>query len=83
MLMSGKGPGQDGAINPYYGEKCVAIVKNLGASTIEVRIQNQNGIVSITQVKPKHKQRFSLEQDDQIYFDTTASSKVKLSFRPS
>lgn len=30
MLMTGKGPGQDATINPYEGEDCYAVVKNLG-----------------------------------------------------
>ena len=30
MLMTGKGPGQDGTINPFDGQDCYAIVENNG-----------------------------------------------------
>ena len=32
MIMTGKGPGQDATINPYFGEDCFAIIKNIGKS---------------------------------------------------
>ncbi len=39
MLIFGKGPGQDAAINPYEGQDCRAIVKNLGEGQVGVRVQ--------------------------------------------
>ncbi len=30
MLLTGKGPGQDGSINPFYGQECIAVVENIG-----------------------------------------------------
>jgi len=30
MVITGKGPGQDATINPYYGQACYAIVENTG-----------------------------------------------------
>jgi hypothetical protein len=39
MLMTGKGPGQDGSINPFAGQDCVAVVANLANTPFSVRIQ--------------------------------------------
>ena len=39
MLMTGKGPGQDGSINPFAGQDCVAVVENLAKAPFSVRIQ--------------------------------------------
>ena len=41
MLMTGKGPGQDGSINPYYGQDCYAIVENIGVGEFSIRIQRE------------------------------------------
>ena len=41
MLMTGKGPGQDGTINPYYGEECIAVVENIGNCLFYIRIESK------------------------------------------
>jgi len=41
MLMTGKGPGQDGSINPFAGQDCVAVVENLAKVPFSVRIQKK------------------------------------------
>lgn len=45
MIMTGKGPGQDGTINPFYGEDCYAIVKNIGELEFSIRIQQDGKII--------------------------------------
>ena len=47
MLMTGKGPGQDGAINPYAGQDCYAIVENLGETEVSIRIQQKGKILKV------------------------------------
>lgn len=42
MLMRGKGQGQDGSINPYFGQDSYAIVKNLDEYPFNVRIQERS-----------------------------------------
>ena len=39
MLMTGKGPGQDGSINPFAGQDCIAVAENLVKDPFSVRIQ--------------------------------------------
>ena len=60
MLMTGKGPGQDGAINPYYGEPCYAIVSNNGSTPFSVRIQQDGEIIKTIEVKQKTKKEIKL-----------------------
>ncbi|QTN39766.1 hypothetical protein HZ996_11630 [Cryomorphaceae bacterium] len=45
MVMTGKGPGQDATINPYYGQDCYALVENIGKRAFSIRIQQGTGIV--------------------------------------
>ncbi|GAA0870867.1 hypothetical protein GCM10009117_00120 [Gangjinia marincola] len=39
MIMTGKGPGQDGTNNSFFGEDCYAVVKNIGERKFSIRIQ--------------------------------------------
>ena len=50
MIMTGKGPGQDGTINPFFGQDCYAIIKNIGKK-MENSIDeyfNRNGVENPT-----------------------------------
>ena len=81
MLISGKGPGQDGAINPYLGQKCISIVKNIGFRPISVRIQRDGQLVSETELKSKEKKEFILEADYRLYLDAEIPGKAKINFK--
>lgn len=81
MCISGKGPGQDGAINPYLGEKSIATVKNVGKNTLEVRIQEGNEIIEIVALSPKEKQDFNLDKNYVLYFDAKQKAAGEVSFR--
>ena len=81
MLMTGKGPGQDGAINPFTGQKSIAIVQNLGGYVIQVRIQNNGTIIILDEVKEGSKKEFVLEPGYELYFDSTGKTKVQLDFK--
>lgn len=69
MLMTGKGPGQDATINPFDGEDCVAIIKNLGDFPMSVRIENGSQLVDETQVDAGTTLRQSLPKGYQLYLD--------------
>ena len=70
MLMTGKGPGQDGSINPYAGQDCVAVVANLANTPFSVRIQ-QNGVVLRTiEIGAKETKRIKLKGSEELYVDT-------------
>ena len=45
MIMTGKGPGQDGTINPYFGQDCYAIIKNIGNREFYIRVQQDDKII--------------------------------------
>ena len=77
MLMTGKGPGQDGAINPYYGQDCVAIVKNLGKHPFSIRIQQQGKIIETIPVAKKEVKKVQLLKGYELYLDTSKEGKVK------
>ena len=70
MLMTGKGPGQDGSINPFAGQDCVAVVENLAKAPFSVRIQ-QNGVVLRTiEIGAKDTKRIELKGSEELYIDT-------------
>ena len=70
MLMAGKGPGQDGSINPFAGQDCVAVVENLAKANFSVRIQ-QNGVVLRTlEIGAKETKRIELKGSEELYIDT-------------
>lgn len=81
MLITGKGEGQDAAINPYQDVKSVALVKNLEGSGFNVRIQNQGRVIDIVEVPLHETKRFTLEKGDELYLDTEVQAKAKVTFR--
>lgn len=81
MSIVGKGPGQDAAINPFGKEKSIAKVKNLGKTSFSVRIQKQGKIITETPVPVKEKKEFVLEKGYELYFDSEAYGKAKITFK--
>ena len=79
MLMTGKGPGQDATINPFQGEDCYAIIKNLGDELFSVRIQQEGEIVKIIAVKPKKKKKIKLLSGQELYLDSETKSSTQAS----
>lgn len=79
MLMTGKGPGQDATINPFQGEECYAIIKNLGDELFSVRIQQEGEIVKIIAVKPKKKKKIKLLSGQELYLDSDTKSSTQAS----
>ena len=70
MLMTGKGPGQDGSINPFTGQDCVAIVANLANTPFLVRIQQKGIVLRTIAVEKKETKRISLGAQEELYIDT-------------
>ena len=70
MLMTGKGPGQDGSINPYSGQDCVAVIANLANTPFSVRIQQKGIILRTIAVEKKETRRISLGAQEELYIDT-------------
>ena len=81
MCITGKGPGQDGAINPYIAEKSIAIVKNMDKNTFEARIQKKGEIIEIVKILPGKSKEIILELGYVLYFDTDDKAKAEISFK--
>ncbi len=81
MLMTGKGPGQDGAINPYADSDSYAIVTNLGDNPFSVRVQWKNEVIQLIQVNPNEEKTVTLYRGYRLFFDTEAEAKAQLVFK--
>jgi hypothetical protein len=81
MLITGKGPGQDGAINPYSGTNSVSVVKNIGDFPFSVRVQDKEGNYEEFQVLPGEKREVFLSKDNELYLDNYLETRAKVSFR--
>ena len=81
MCVTGKGPGQDGAINPYSEEDSLALVKNIGENNFEIRIQVKGEIVKIIAIKPGQKKEIKLEKGYELYIDSDLKSMAQIDFK--
>ena len=70
MLMTGKGPGQDGSINPFAGQDCVAVVENLAKAPFSVRIQQNGVVLRAIEIGAKDTKRIELKGSEELYVDT-------------
>ncbi|NKI31821.1 hypothetical protein [Croceivirga thetidis] len=77
MLMTGKGPGQDGTINPYAGQDCFAIVDNIGTSEVSVRVQKMGEVISTFSILGGNSFTFKLLKDQELYLDANENEMVK------
>ena len=82
MIISGKGPGQDGAINPYLGRESIATVENIGENPFEVRIQSEGKILEIRKVSPGKTEAFALKKGVELYLDTELPGTARVNFKP-
>lgn len=81
MLMTGKGPGQDAAINPYTNEKSIAEVTNLGDTVFNVRIQQDGKVLNETALLPGVTREFTLDPGYELYLDSEQKSRSKVTFK--
>jgi hypothetical protein len=81
MILTGKGPGQDGAINPFGTQDSYAVVKNIGENTVTVRIQSKGEVVSMIDISPKASNEVLLKKGHELYLDADFPSKAKVFFK--
>lgn len=81
MCITGKGPGQDAAINPYSDENSIGIVKNIGKNELSIRIQKDGKIIEEVTVRPKEKKKVELLKGYELYLDTEMKTKAKVTFK--
>ena len=69
MIMTGKGPGQDGTINPFFGQDCYAIIKNIGKRKFSIRIQQKGKIIEEISILKGELKKVKLLKDYELYLD--------------
>ena len=79
MLMTGKGPGQDGTINPYSGEDCYAIVRNIGKREFSIRVQQDGKIIEEIPILKDEVKKVNLLKGYELYLDPNPKGKAKAS----
>ncbi|MBX2828379.1 MAG: hypothetical protein KTR22_09455 [Flavobacteriaceae bacterium] len=77
MLMTGKGPGQDGTINPYAGEDCYAVVENFGTREFSIRIQKKGEIIKSIPVAKGETKKVKLLKGQELYLDSSSEGVAK------
>lgn len=80
MCITGKGAGQDGAINPYYGSDSVAVVKNIGETAFSVRIKDEKGKITSTQLNAGDTKNFTLLKGAVLFVDSTKKAFADITF---
>ncbi|WP_318308449.1 hypothetical protein [Flagellimonas crocea] len=79
MIMTGKGPGQDGTINPYFGQDCYAIINNIGKREFSIRVQQAEKIIEEISIDKGESKRVKLLKDYQLYLDPNPEGIAKAS----
>lgn len=86
MAITGKGPGQDAANNPYEGQDCLVLIENIGKIDFVARIQQKGQKNPSTQIIAYGtSQTLRLPNGYELYLDTTdqGTAKARLSFKPT
>jgi hypothetical protein len=79
MIMTGKGPGQDGTINPYFGQDCYAIVKNIGKRQFSIRVQQDGKIIEEISIQKGELKKVKLLKGYELYLDPNPEGIAKAS----
>lgn len=79
MIMTGKGTGQDATINPYFGQNCYAIVKNIGKRKFSIRIQKQTEIIEEISIQAGELKKVKLLTGYELYLDPNPKGTTKAS----
>jgi hypothetical protein len=81
MSITGKGPGQDAAINPFSDGESYAVVENISKGAFEVRIQFKGEIKEIRPVTPGKTEEFLLKSGYELYLDAVEKARARVEFR--
>ncbi|MEJ2583895.1 MAG: hypothetical protein P8Z38_02265 [Robiginitalea sp.] len=81
MSITGKGPGQDAAINPFTGNNSMAIVENLGPNPFSIRVEDKQGNYRELPLNPGETREVFLRAGEKLYLDSYLESRAKISFR--
>lgn len=79
MIMTGKGSGQDGTINPYIGQDCYAIVKNIGKREFFIRVQQDGKMIEEISILEDEMKKVKLLKGYELYLDPNPEGIAKAS----
>lgn len=80
MSITGKGPGQDAAKNPFDGQNCFAIIENIGKMEFSIRTQQNGKIVETIPIKKGEIKKVKLLKGYELYLDSNSKAKAKVEF---
>lgn len=80
MSITGKGSGQDAANNPYAGQNCFAIIKNIGKAEFSIRTQQNGEIIEIIPIKKDEIKKVKLLKGYELYLDSNSKAKAQVEF---
>lgn len=80
MSITGKGPGQDAAINPYAKVKSYAIVENIGKNEFSIRVQKSGEIIEQLPIKAGTIKKVKLLVGYELYLDSELEGKATVDF---
>ncbi|SMG47143.1 hypothetical protein SAMN05661096_03356 [Marivirga sericea] len=79
MIMTGKGSGQDATINPYFGQDCYAIVKNIGKREFSIRVQQEGKVIEEISILKDEVKKVKLLKGYELYLDPNPEGRAKAS----
>ena len=81
MSVTGKGSGQDAAINPYSGSNSLALIENVGENEFTIRVQNKKGkIIESVMIQPNKTKDIRLLLGYELFLDCELEAKAKVNF---
>ena len=83
MSVTGKGPGQDAALNPFTDINSIGVIENIGQNNFEIRIQQKGEIIKVVSVSPNEIKEVALLKGYELYLDAQKKSKAKVDFKKS
>lgn len=81
MIITGKGAGQDAAVNPYKAGNSIAIVKNLGKNSFTIRVEYQGEVTQTRVLEADKATMIPLRQGSELYLDSGLKAKAKVDFK--
>ncbi len=81
MSVTGKGAGQDAAINPYMDGNSIAVIKNLGKNKFTIRVEYQGKLFQTRVLEPNTTTKIALRQGSQLFLDSELAGKAKVDFK--
>lgn len=82
MCITGKGPGQDAALNPFLKMDSYGIIENIGKNDFTIRVQNKGNVIEQITIKPKGIKKVVLLKGYELYLDSELQGKAKVNFKP-